>query len=79
MKRTKKDISPPAHDFNDLWSNVAMFCSLLFTLFGEGCDLYWSVFEILKILSHPLCMQNKQAYTPEVCHHITRAIIVDTH
>jgi hypothetical protein len=35
MKRMKKEISPPAHDFNDLRSNIAMFCSLLFTLFGE--------------------------------------------
>ncbi len=78
MKRTKKEISPPAHDFNDLRSNIATFCSLLFTLFGEGCDLYRSMFEILKILNNPLCMQNKQAYTPEVCHRITRAIIVDT-
>jgi hypothetical protein len=78
MKWTKKEISPPAHNFNDLRSNIAMFCSLLFTLFGEGCDLYRSMFKILKILNNPLCMQNKQAYMPEVCHHITRAIIVDT-
>jgi hypothetical protein len=34
--------------------------------------------KILQILSHPFCMQNKQAYTPEVCCRITWAIIVDT-
>ncbi len=34
--------------------------------------------QILQILSHPFCMQNKQAYTPEVCRRITWAIIVDT-
>jgi hypothetical protein len=78
MKRTKKDISPPVQDFNNLRSNIATFCSLLFTLFGEGCNLYRSVFDILKILNHPLCMQNKQTYTPEVCHRITWAIIMDT-
>ncbi len=78
MKWTKKDISPPAHDFNDLRSNIATFCSLLFTLFGEGCGLYRSMFEILKNLNNPLCMQNKQAYSPEVCHRIMWAIIVDT-
>jgi hypothetical protein len=78
MKRMKKGISPPAHDFNNLWVNIATFCLLIFTLFGEGCNLYWSVFYILKILNHPLCMQNKQAYTPEVCHCITWAIIMDT-
>jgi hypothetical protein len=74
-----KDVSPPAHDFGELWSNIATFCALLFTLFGEGCDLNWSMFQILQNLSHPFCMQNKQAYsTPEVCRRITWAIIVDT-
>ena len=36
------------------------------------------MFQILQILSHPFCMQNKQAYIPKVCHRITWAIIVDT-
>jgi hypothetical protein len=79
IKQAKsKDVSPPAHNFGELRSNVATFCALLFTLFGEGCDLYRSVLQILQILSHPFCMQNKQAYTPKVCHRITWAIIVDT-
>ena len=71
-------MSPSAHNFDKLRSNIATFCNLLFTLFGEGCDLYWSMFQILQILSHPFCMQNKQAYTPEVCRCITWALIVDT-
>ncbi len=71
-------MSPPAHDFGELRSNIATFCALLFTLFEEGCDLYWSILQILQILSHPFCMQNKQAYTLEVCHWIMWAIIVDT-
>ena len=80
VKQAKsKDTSPPAHDFGELRSNIATFCALLFTLFGEGCNLYRSMLQILQILSHPFCMQNKQAYTPEVCRHITWAIIVDTH
>jgi hypothetical protein len=54
------------------------FCAFLFTLLGKGCDLYCSIVEILQILSHPFCMQNKQAYTPEVCCCITWAIIIDT-
>jgi hypothetical protein len=79
VKQAKsKDVSPPAHDFGELRSNIATFCALLFTLFGEGCGLYRSMLQILQILSHPFCMQNKQAYTPEVCHRITWAIIVDT-
>ena len=36
------------------------------------------MFQILQILSHPFCMQNKQAYIPKVCHRITWAIIVNT-
>jgi hypothetical protein len=34
--------------------------------------------QILQILSHPFCMQNKQAYTPEVVRCIIWANIVDT-
>ena len=33
--------------------------------------------KLLQVLSHPFCMQNKQAYTLEVCRRITWAIIVD--
>ena len=73
-----KDLSLLAHDFGELWSNIATFCALLYTLFGEGCDLYKSMLKILQVLSHPFCMQNKQAYTPEVCCRIAWAIIVDT-
>ena len=73
-----KDVSLPEHNFGELWSNIATFCALLFTLFGEGCDLYESISKILQVLSHPFCMQNKQAYTLEVCRRITWAIIVDT-
>jgi hypothetical protein len=34
--------------------------------------------QILQILSHPFCMQNKQVYTPEVVQCIIWAIIIDT-
>jgi hypothetical protein len=79
IKQAKsKDVSHPPHDFGELRSNIATFCDLLFTLFGEGCDLYRSMLQILQILSHPFCMQNKQAYTPEVVRRIIWAIIVDT-
>ncbi len=71
-------MSLPAHNFVELWSNIVTFCALLFTLFGEGCDLYRSMCQILQILSHPFCMQNKQAYSPELCCRNTWAIIVDT-
>jgi hypothetical protein len=57
------------------WNSQPSFCALLFTLFGEGCDLYQSMFEILLILSHLFCGQNKLAYTPEVCRQITWAIV----
>jgi hypothetical protein len=73
-----KDVSPPAHDFGELRLNIRTFCALLFTLFGEGCDLYWLNFEILQILSLPFCMQNKLMFNPEVCRCITWAIIFDT-
>ena len=54
------------------------YCALLFTLFGAGCDLYRSMLQVLQVLSHPFCMQNKQGYTPEVVLRIIWAIIVDT-
>jgi hypothetical protein len=78
-KQLKKDMSAPALDFGELRSNIATFCALLFTLFGEGCDLYKSIVEILQTLSHQFSMQNKSAYTPEVCRRITWAIIIDSH
>jgi hypothetical protein len=42
-----KDVGPPVHNFGELWSNIATFCTLLFILFGEGCDLYRSMLQIL--------------------------------
>ena len=71
-------MSPLPYDFGELRSNIATFCALLFTMFGEGCDLYRSMLQILQILSHPSCMQHKHAYTPEVVRHIVWAIIADT-
>jgi hypothetical protein len=47
VKQAKsKDMSPLAHNFGELWLNIATFCALLFALFGEGCDLYCSMFQI---------------------------------
>jgi hypothetical protein len=51
-KHLTKDVSTPPSDFGELRSNIAIFCALLFTLFGEGYDLYKSIVEILQILSH---------------------------
>jgi hypothetical protein len=79
IKQAKsKDVCHPPHDFGELRSNISTYCALLFTLFGEGCDLYRTMISILQILSHPFSMQNKQAYTPEVVRRIVWAIIVDT-
>ena len=79
IKQAKsKDVCRPPHDFGELRSNISTFCALLFTLFGEGCDLYHTMISILQILSHPFSMQNKQANTPEVVRRIVWAIIVDT-
>ena len=58
-KQLKKDVSAPALDFGELRSNITTFCALLFTLFGEGCNLYKSIAEFLQILSHQFSMQNK--------------------
>ncbi len=73
-----KDVCHLQHEFGKLRSNISTYCALLFALFGEGCDLYRSMLHVLQMLSHPFCMQNKQAYTPEVVHRIIWAIIVDT-
>jgi hypothetical protein len=60
-KQLKKDVSAPASDLGELRSNNSTFCTLLFTLFGEGCDLYKTIAEFLQILSHQFHMQNKYA------------------
>jgi len=62
VKQAKsKDVCHPPHEFGELRSNISTYCALLFTLFGEGCDLYRSMLQVLQVLSHPFCMQNKQA------------------
>ena len=79
VKQAKsKDVCHPPHEFSKLRSNISTYCALLFTLFGEGCDLYRSMLQVLQVLSHPFCMQNKQAYTLEVVRRIIWAIIGDT-
>jgi len=79
IKQAKsKDVCHPPHEFGELRCNISTYCALLFTLFGEGWDLYRSMLQVLQVLSHPFCMQNKQAYTPEVLRHIIWTIIVDT-
>ncbi len=65
-----KDVCHPPHEFSKLRSNISTYCALLFTLFREGCDLYRSMLQVLQVLSHLFCMQNKQAYTPEVIRRI---------
>ncbi len=58
IKQAKgKEVCHPPHDFGELRSNNSTFCTLLFTLFGEGCDLYRSMMAILQILSHPFTEQ----------------------
>jgi hypothetical protein len=79
IKQAKsKDVSPPLHDFGELRSNISAFCALIFTMFGEGCDLYRSMLQILKILSHLFCIQRKTVYTPDLVHRIVWSIIVET-
>ncbi len=78
IKQSKTEVCAPATDFNDLRANIATYCALLLTLFGGGCNLYRSNFQMLKLLGHPSCTQHEVAYTPEVCRRITWVIIVDT-
>ena len=58
-RKSARSRSPPASDFLELRASIATFCALLLTLFGDSCDLYWSMFEIMKILRNPFCTQNK--------------------
>jgi hypothetical protein len=48
VKQAKsKDVCHPPHEFSKLRSNISTYCALLFTLFGEGCDLYRSMLQVL--------------------------------
>jgi hypothetical protein len=68
IKQAKsKDVSPPPHDFGELRSNITTFCALLFTMFGEGCDLYHSMLQILQILSHPFLHAAQARVHPRGC------------
>ncbi len=48
IKQAKaKDVCHPPHEFGELRSNISTYCALLFTLFEEGYDLYWSMLQVL--------------------------------
>jgi hypothetical protein len=50
---------------------------ILWTLFGDGCNYYVEVLEVLWILESKDVYAMRKAYTPEVCRRIIWAILHD--
>jgi hypothetical protein len=70
-------MNPPAN-LLELRLMIATFCALLWTLFGDKCDLYIRCFEIYRKLKEKYIALQSAYLTPLRCREITWAIIVDS-
>ena len=68
----------PTGDFEKLQRNVATFCALLWTLFGEKSDYFLKCLGLLQILESDPVESNDHQFTPLLCRQITWAIIQDS-
>ena len=78
MRRQQKtQLSPPPDTYHELRHSVNTFCTLLWTLFGEECNYYEGMLEIVKTLDlqevHVIC----DSFTADICRGITWAILTD--
>jgi hypothetical protein len=66
----KTMVRVPALRYQDMKLNISTFCAFLWTLFGDGCNIYVEVLKVLWILESEDVYAMCEAYTPEVCHRI---------
>ena len=75
LKLSRGDPRAPAGNYFELKLNITTFCALLFVLFGEKCDYYRALMLIRNCMDTPGVYNIRQAYTPDICHRISWAII----
>jgi hypothetical protein len=68
-------VRPPALMYSDMKLNIALFCALLWALFGNECNNYREVMKVLQVLDSWGRYATWSAYTPEICRHILWAVL----
>ena len=76
-RRQKAPPSPPPDNYFELRLSVNTFCALIWTLFGDECDYYKGLLEVAETLDLQEVHIIRDAFTPNVCRHITWAILTD--
>ena len=77
LKLQRGDPRAPASNYFELKLNITTYCALLHTLFGDKCGYYVALMKIRNCLDTPGVYNIRQAYTPDICHRISWAIIDD--
>ncbi len=67
----------PAEDYNELMMNLATFCALLWSLFGEKCDYYIKCLALYRAMEDTPVFVMRRNFSPLLCRQITWAIIED--
>ena len=77
QRRQKAPPSPPPDNYFELCLSVNTFCTLIWTLFGNKCDCYKGSLEVTETLDQQEVHIIWDSFTPNVCRHITWAILTD--
>ena len=70
------NIKPP-EDYNELMMNLATFCALLWSLFGEKCDYYIKCLALYRAMEDTPVFVMRRNFSPLLCRQMTWAIIED--
>ena len=77
LKLQRGDPRAPASNYFELKLNITSYCALMHTLFGEQCGYYQALMRIRNCMDTGGVYNIRQAYTADVCHRISWAIIDD--
>ena len=77
LKLQRGDPRAPASNYFELKLNVTSYCALVHTLFGNQCGYYQALMRIRNCMDTAGVYNIRQAYTADVCHRISWAIIDD--
>ena len=77
LKLSRGDPRAPAGNYFELKLNITTFCALLHTLFGDTCDYYRTLMLIRNCMDSGAVYNIRQAYSADICHRISWAIIDD--
>ncbi len=77
LKLQRGDQRAPASNYFELKLNITTFCALLHTLFGDMCGYYIALMGIRNCLDSAGVYNICQAYSADICHRISWAIMDD--